>query len=323
MGVFHVALNSIFEDCSCWCEDGFILARATNHTTIHIAITMNQCGSFALLTTEWKVLKSLYVLSHQVHRCIHQTSLEFSSISHHLPWNHMWCIVSCTCSSHKTCMSRSDVFSKCQSGWQTHVFSEDPWDKNLRCQKHLFVLAISTALNGRLGVKWLTSKNFSLFNLWFPNQKNPYFVMLGKGVILRLMFSSLMSFCTGRSNTLFFFHQGRNQMGCIHKKMHVYINIYHTSIIYNIHIFFCVCVCHYIWCPEDSRYHSPLTGILRQQFCASKKAINHGGFVLRRTISFGVRSSPRWASCESILSFWVFFWCKEYKDIKVNDHRMT
>ena len=166
----------------------------------------------------------------------------------------MWCIVSCTCSSHKTYMSRSDVFSKCQSGRQAHVFSEDPWDKNLRCQKHLFVLAISTALNRRLGVKWLTSKNFSPFNLWFPNQKNPYFVMLGKGVISRLMFSSLMSFCTGWSNTLFFY-QGRNQMGCIHKKMHIYI--YHISILYNIHIwysympwesngFVCVCVTKYV-----------------------------------------------------------------------------
>lgn len=243
IGVLHVALNSIFEDCSCWCKHVFILARATNHTTIHIASTMNQCGSFALLSTEWKVLKSLYVLSHQVHRCIHQTSLEFSSISHHLPWNHMWCIVSCTCSSHKTCMSRSDVFSKCQSGWQTHVFSEDPWDKNLRCQKHLFVLAISTALNGRLGVKWLTSKNFSLFNLWFPNQKNIYFVMLGKGVILRLMFSSVMSFCTGRSKTLFLLFIKDGIKGVVYVKI-AYIHIWYSYMPWESNGL-CVCVTKY------------------------------------------------------------------------------
>ena len=146
-----------------------------NHTTIHITNTMNQCGSFALLTTEWKVLKSLYVLSHQVHFCIHQASLD-SSISHHTMKPHvMCCFMHFFFTQNLHVQYRSDVFSKCQPGWQTHVFSEDPWDKNLRCQKHLFVLAIGTALNGRLGVndQAIHQQEFSVCLICdFPTKKH-------------------------------------------------------------------------------------------------------------------------------------------------------
>lgn len=171
----------------------------------------------------------------------------------------------------------------------------------------------------------------------FPTKK---ILTLWCWVKARFMFSSVMSFCTGWSNTLFFLYQGRNQMGCIHKKMHIYIYIiYLLYIIYIYDILIChgnqmVCVCVSLnMCLEDS-LNSPLTGILGRNFAEDQQPSTMVVFGRGRIpTAVGVSSCAGQFHLEFVVLLdellvspsWerVLFWCKEYNDIQVNYHRMT